>query len=410
MAKWINTKYPGVRYREHATRKHGVQFDRYYAVRYTLDGKRHEEGLGWASAGWTPANAAEELARLKRAQRTGEGAYTLAERRAQEDARREEERRRKEEEERAAVTFGRFWKDHYIDHAEANKSLGSVRTEKGYFKNWIEPELGDKKLMSISPIDLERIKKKMLDAGKAPRSVQYCLAIIRQVFKYANIVGLFQGEIPTAKVKTPKFDNKRLRFLSHEEADQLLKALAERSQQLHDMALLSLHCGLRAGEIFKLTWDCVDFERESLTLKDTKSGRTRTAYLTPDTKAMLEAREEDALSRFVFVDRRHKEQVKEVSNAFFVVVDSLGLNDNIEDPRDRVCFHTLRHTFASWLVQDGTDLYTVKELMGHSTLAMTERYSHLGANTMRTAVNGLAKSIEAHKKSQAQGKVINLQQ
>jgi hypothetical protein len=48
--------------------------------------------------------------------------------------------------------------------------------------------------------------------------------------------------------------------------------------------------------------------------------------------------------------------------------------------------------------------------MGHSTLAMTERYSHLGANTMRTAVNGLAKSIENHKKIQKQGKVINLQQ
>jgi integrase len=411
MSSWTKGKLPSVEYRIDKNRpKVGVNFDRYYRVRFKALGKTHVIVLGHWSAGWTEQEAYNKAEKYKANIKAGQRPQSWKEEQEMQRAEAEAKERRKEEEERKAVTFGKFWDEHYIDHAEANKSLGSVRTEKGYYKNWIKPELGDKKLLSISPLDLERIKKKMLDAGRAPRSVQYCMAIIRQVFKYANIVGLFQGEIPTAKVKNPKFDNKRLRFLSHDEADQLLKALAEKSQQLHDMALLSLHCGLRAGEIFKLTWDCVDFERETLTLKDTKSGRTRTAYLTPDTKAMLETREEDSLSKLVFVDRRHKEQVKEVSNAFFTVVDSLGLNDDIEDPRDRVCFHTLRHTFASWLVQEGTDLYTVKELMGHSTLAMTERYSHLGANTMRTAVNGLARSIENHKKSQKQGKVINLQQ
>jgi len=49
-------------------------------------------------------------------------------------------------------------------------------------------------------------------------------------------------------------------------------------------------------------------------------------------------------------------------------------------------FHTLRHTYASWLVESGVDLYTVKKLMGHSTIAMTERYSHLGNNTLQNAV------------------------
>ena len=55
----------------------------------------------------------------------------------------------------------------------------------------------------------------------------------------------------------------------------------------------------------------------------------------------------------------------------------------------RVVFHTLRHTYTSWLVKDGVDLYIVKELMGHSTITMTEKYSHLGENTLQNAVRSL---------------------
>ena len=50
--KWFKTEYPGVRYRKHSKRKHGIKFDRYYTIRYRRDGKRIEEGVGWSSGGW----------------------------------------------------------------------------------------------------------------------------------------------------------------------------------------------------------------------------------------------------------------------------------------------------------------------------------------------------------------------
>ena len=68
----------------------------------------------------------------------------------------------------------------------------------------------------------------------------------------------------------------------------------------------------------------------------------------------------------------------------------LGLNKDISDGRQKVVFHTLRHTFASWLVQKGTPLYTVAELMGHTSLEMTQRYAHLAPDTMRKAALGLS--------------------
>jgi integrase len=158
------------------------------------------------------------------------------------------------------------------------------------------------------------------------------------------------------------------------------------------MALLSLHCGLRAGEIFNLTWGDVDLERGILTLRDSKSGKTRMAFMTENVKGVIEKPDDAKHDDLVFPDRDDN-KMKRISNAFQRAVNELGFNNGISDPRQQVVFHTLRHTFASWLVENGTDLYTVKELMGHSTLAMTERYSHLGQNTLQNAVRNLEKSL-----------------
>lgn len=393
MAKWYSTKFPGVRYREHPTRKHGVQFDKYFAVRYTFNGKRREEALGWASEGWTPQNAAEELSRLKRAQRTGEGAYTLAERRDQEKARREAEEERKKQEEKDNLTFKQFWEESYYPQITTYKTTQTIRTEKSYYELWIKPAIGQKPLKDIIPLDLERIKKTMVEAGKTPKTISHNLAIIRQVFNKANLLGLYQGENPAKKVKKPKADNRRIRFLSEDEAERLLEELKKRSPDLHDMALLALHCGPRAGEIFGLTWKDIDFDRGLITFRHTKNGIVRHIPMTDQVKAMLKERKLFSESDLVFPARGGKKR-KDISNSFNRAVDALKLNQNIEDPRQRIVFHSLRHTCASWLVMKGVPLYTVKEYLGHRQISQTERYAHLAPDSLQQAteaINGIGK-------------------
>ena len=232
---------------------------------------------------------------------------------------------------------------------------------------------------------MERVKKNMTDAKRAPRSIQYALAVVSGVYNHAIKNEFFWGDCPACKVAKPKFDNKRTRFLTYEEGELLLKYLLGRSRQLHDMALLALHCGLRAGEIFDLKWGNVDLDHGMVMLTDTKSGKNRIVHLTQKAKQVVENLPRGNPGDFCFHGQRRQKNTGFIY-AFMRAVDKLKFNDGMTDRRLKVTFHTLRHTYASWLVQQGVDLYTVKELMGHSTLAMTERYSHLRKENLTNAV------------------------
>jgi len=205
-------------------------------------------------------------------------------------------------------------------------------------------------------------------------------------------------------VKTPKIDNERLRFLSKKEAGDLLEELKTKSLQVHDIAKLSLHCGCRASEVFKLKWKDLNIERETLILWDTKN-KSRVAFMTEEIKEMLSKKTRGTPDDLVFPDRKG-ETINKISNVFPKAVKKLELNKDITDKRERVVFHTMRHTFASWLAENGTDLYVIQKLLGHSTSAMTERYSHLSPGTLKSAVKNLERKMARSKKKK--DNVINI--
>jgi len=378
------TPYPNVVYHEHKTRKHNGKPDRSFLLRHRYNGKQYEEALGWASQGWNAVRVSGIMAELKRNQRIGEGPKTLKEKREFDQERNEAEKAEREREDREKLTFGEIFTDKYYPQAKKDKSFGSYDRERSLFEIWINHVIGDLPLKDITPDHLENIKDNMNDKGRAPRSIQYCLAVIRQVFNYAYRNNLFSSDNPVAKVKKPKVDNKRMRFLSGEEADSLLEDLKSRSKQLHDISLVSLHTGSRADEIFKLKWADVDTEQGILTLWDTKNTKSRIAFMTDKVIEMFNGLERQGKNDLVFPDRKGN-KIKQVSNSFNRAVDALGLNEGVIDSRQKVCFHTLRHTFASWHVQNGTDLYTLQKLLGQSDFSMVQRYAHLGENLLLAA-------------------------
>ena len=417
--QWFKTKLPGVRYRKHSSRKHGVKFDCCFSIRYKLNGKDKEEVVGWASEKVTELSAFEKLTTLRENIRLGVGPQTLAALNLANRAKKEEEAKALRLKEKESLTFAEFWHATYLPSAEATKTSQTMKTEKGRFYNWINGKIGDIPLQKLTMAQVEAVALYALKSGKSPTTARHILADISQVWNTAASHGLVGGESPVRRVKKPRQDNRRMRFLTQEEARRLLEALRERSLDVHDEALMALFCGLRAGEIYNLIWGDVDLGSGTIHIRDTKNKRDRHAFISQEVRTMLERRfSGQTKNRFIFPSSQWKQR-HWVSDTFSRTVDELGLNDTgemttdkngkqvpvkIQDRRQSFVFHSLRHTFASWLVQKGTPLYTVAELMGHTTLEMTKRYSHLAPDSLRKAAMSLEGSLD-----QASAKTIPFQ-
>ncbi len=384
--KRFKTDFPGVTYYEHATREYGINRpDRYYTIRYYVNGRQVEEGLGWSSEKWTPEKANIERAKLREAARLGKAApKTLAEKRHVEAARQKAEQEAAERAKAEAITFQEFFENDYFPTTERLKNHKTIRA---YYKNWINPCIGHLEMRNVGSLDLERIRKKMEQKGRAVKTIHSVMAIIQRVFTVAEEYGKFHGKNPVRNgiKKKLKFDNRRIRFLTRDEVEMILAECNRRNlDDLSDLILASLHTAARAGELFKLEWSDINFESKIISFRDPKNIVTKHTPISDTLWEILQRRKEESTSEFVFPARGGKQRT-EVSNTFARIVKFLGLNDGITDRRKKAVFHSLRHTAASWLVGEGIPLYTVQRYLGHSQISLTERYSHLSDDNLRAA-------------------------
>ncbi len=381
------TKYQGVYQRPLSGQKNDIVFD----ITFRLDGRKVWEKVGKASEGYSAKLAAEIRGERIRSKRHGEELP---------------------QQKKKTIHFKELAKK-YLKWAESNKNRKGIE-DKSRYENHLKDRFDDKRLDEITSFDIERLKAEMSKAtsnhGKtvAPKTISHCLALLRAMYNKAVDWNLYQGDNPVKNVKKPTVQNARNRFLSMKEVDLLLVSLKRNHHikdkcveledpKLHDMALISLHTGARAGEIFNLKGADVDLQNDLLVFRDTKNKETRYAPMTEAVKNVLKKRVPDDLSAYVFTGRDGK-KITEVSNAFQRVVDDMGLNKGVTDPRQRVVFHTLRHTFASWLAIQGTPIYTIAKLMGHKSISMSERYAHLSPDHKKEAIKNLEAGLKKQRK------------
>ncbi len=383
--QWEYTSYKGVRFYKHETRRYGVKYDRYFSGSFQVNKIRKNIGFGWASEGWTEKNVWEKLNQYKYNTKNGSGPTSLKEEAALNLVQKEELQNKNDPNNSENITFAHFYTHFYRPAAKSSKNKETtVPKEKSYFNVWLLPSVGDLKFSEITNIHFENLKTDLLNKGRAPRTLQQCFALFDKVWNHAKKYKYVNMNSPTKTVDRPRIENKCTRFYTQEEATMLLNKLKEKSQQVHDMTLLSLHTGARRGEIFNLIWGVVDFNNMSVELRDAK-GKPRHAFLTDQVYEMLKGRYQgQAQSDLVFTNI-NGDKYTEIPRSFNTAIKGLGFNKGVTDRRDMATFHSCRHTFASWHVQDGTDIYEVSELMGHSTIQLTERYAHLKKDGLKSA-------------------------
>lgn len=197
------------------------------------------------------------------------------------------------------------------------------------------------------------------------------LASLSICFSYAvSDLGWLDSN-PVQKVKKPKAGRGRVRFLDNNERQRLLAECQKSpSKALYPVVILALSTGARLSEITGLRWKDVDLQRKVIRLEETKNGERRSVPLAA--KAYERLKELKRVRRidtdYVF-PRADGMAPADLRKTFARTADKA----NLEDFR----FHDLRHTAASYLAMDGASLLEIAQILGHKTLAMVKRYSHL---------------------------------
>jgi len=276
--------------------------------------------------------------------------------------------------------------DQYLErYARTNKR--SWKTDKSYIKSMTE-HFGDVQLAEISSFQVEGYKAARLKENLKPSTVNRCLAILRKMFNLAAEWGYLQEhQKPKFKLFSEK-DNRKERILTRDEESKLFKTSAP---HLRPILTLALHSGMRLGEILGLAWTQVDFRKGLIRIERTKSGLSRLIPINSVLYEELKALKGYSASSFLFRNAKTEKPLTSVKTAFLAACRRAGIVG--------LRFHDLRHTFASRLVENGADLITVKELLGHSSVKITERYTHSQSEQKKNAVELLAgkRAAEAKK-------------
>ena len=366
--KHYKTKYPGVFYRECG------QDDKTYEVCYRdAAGKLCWHTVGRHSTGIRPAYANQVRGKLL--DEIAAGKNPTASR---------------------TITVGEAV-DAYLKWADAEgKHTGPDRNR---YEHHLQSRLQAMPIVAVTPQILIDLKQRLAQT-LGDQSLRHAFGFLRRAVNHlievqglgiANPFSIKRGGV----FRLPRAENAAVRFLTQNEAKDLLTALKRRSSQLHDMALLSLRTGMRATEIFDLRAQGID-EAGRLLHFTAKGGQRQQVAAADDILAMLLAYNRDP-GEYVFQARGGGPLRFGISETFDRTVNALGLNEGITDARHRVRFHTLRHTFASWLAQSGeVTLQELREYLRHERIEMTLRYAHLTPGHQRDKLRIIEGILDGH--------------
>ncbi len=283
----------------------------------------------------------------------------------------------------AIPTLADFSKEWMVSYVETNNKFSEIRNKRHILKADLIPFFGNTNLDQITTRSIEEYKACKMKYGLKNKTINNQLSCLRKCLNTALEWDVID-KVP--RIKLLKVPPSEIFFLKPEECNALLNAA---TGDWRDMIFTALRTGLRFGELIALKWSDFDFQSRILTVQrnivraqvtSPKSNKIRKIYLDVDLLEILARR--PRTNEYVFTDEQGNVLRQDPCRVkILAFAQKAGIR--------RIGWHTLRHTFASHLANNGITIQAIQVLLGHSDLKTTMRYAHIASETLMNAINVL---------------------
>ena len=360
--KRFPTKYPGVHYIHGKWGEDKQQ--KIFLIRYRKNGLAIEEKVGrQREDGMTEAKASRI-----RAHRMSGTEPTNA------------ERRRLGEEYGNRWTIGRLWTEYKL----SKPNLKGIVTDENRYELHLKKHFSKKSPDEVTHEDVERLKRS-LSKHVSDKTLANVLELLRRICNFGMKRNLCLGL--QFVIELPKVNNIRTEDLNPDQLENLLMVLdQEKDIQAAAMIKLALYTGMRRGEMFRLKWQDLDFQRGFIKLVDPKGGKDSQVPMN-DSALKLFRDHPRTESEYVFPGRKGDPRT-DIKRALTRIKKATGLPDDFR------ILHGLRHVYASILASSGqVDMFHLQKLLNHQSPQMTQRYAHLRDEALKQASNVLVEQM-----------------
>ena len=266
---------------------------------------------------------------------------------------------------RNSPLFSTFIGEQYLIHAQKNKK--SWKTDLSYLKNHLLPASGGNYLDEITNEQVSEFKHNMHNKGYKVGTCNHCLILLRHVIKLAvkwEIAGVKKNPVSSADLF--RDENHINRFLSTEDVNKLFKVLKD-SNNINLLSIVSmlLLTGARKREVLDAKWEHINFNQKLWLIPETKSGKPRYIPLSNVLINILNSNPQDG-NIWLFLNPKTNLPYQSIFASWDRARQIAGLPNCM--------MHDLRHSYASFLVNNGRSLYEVQKIFGHSQIKTTQQY------------------------------------
>ena len=297
----------------------------------------------------------------------------------------------------------------YFENRPVNKARG---VDKARYEKHLKKPFGGKQPQEMIALDVDRLRIN-LSKELSPQTVKHVLNLLTWIINYGAKKNLCQGI--SFHIQKPNVNNLTTEDLSPEQLTALLRAIdADSNIQIGNLMKMALYTGMRRGELFKLKWEHIDFDRGFINIIDPKGGVDQKIPLNEAARRLLESHPRPDFkipgtenkygkSEYVFPGQGGAQRVSAQAGVN-EIKKAAGL------PKKFRPLHGLRHAYASMMASSGqVDMYQLQRLLTHKDPRMTQRYAHLKDEALRRASEVAGSMIEnANKDESGQNNVVKL--